>query len=67
MAGDRSGRGIGGVLARLIAALVLSWFLSQRLVTFLARPNKEDLTITHARPPADRKAHTGHRQALQLA
>jgi NADPH:quinone reductase-like Zn-dependent oxidoreductase len=45
MVGDRSGRGISGVLARLIAALVLSWFVSQKLVTFLARPNKEDLTI----------------------
>jgi len=45
MVGDRSGRRISGVLARLIAALVLSWFVSQKLVTFLARPNKEDLTI----------------------
>jgi NADPH:quinone reductase-like Zn-dependent oxidoreductase len=45
MVGDRSGRGISGVLARLITALVLSWFVSQKLVTFLARPNREDLTI----------------------
>ena len=45
MVGDRSGRGISGVLARLMIALVLSWFVSQKLVTFLARPNKEDLTI----------------------
>ena len=34
-----------GLLARLIAALVLSWFVSQKLVTVLARPNKEDLTV----------------------
>jgi NADPH:quinone reductase-like Zn-dependent oxidoreductase len=34
-----------GLLARLIGALVLSWFVSQKLVIFLARSNKEDLTI----------------------
>lgn len=34
-----------GVLYRLSTALVLSRFVSQRLVTFLARPNQEDLTI----------------------
>ena len=34
-----------GVLARLITALVLSRFVSQKLVTFLARPNREDLNI----------------------
>ena len=45
MVGDRTGRGMIGLLARLIAALALSWFVSQKLVTFLARPNKEDLTI----------------------
>ena len=45
MVGDRSGRGMIGVLARLITALVLSRFVSQKLVTFLARPNQEDLTI----------------------
>jgi NADPH:quinone reductase-like Zn-dependent oxidoreductase len=45
MAGDRSGRGMLGLLARLITALVLSWFVSQKLVTFLAKPSKEDLTI----------------------
>jgi NADPH:quinone reductase-like Zn-dependent oxidoreductase len=33
------------LLARLIGALVLSWFVSQKLVTFLARSNNEDLTI----------------------
>ncbi len=45
MVGERSGRGIIGILARLIAALVLSWFVSQKMVTFLARPIKEDLTV----------------------
>jgi NADPH:quinone reductase-like Zn-dependent oxidoreductase len=34
-----------GLLARLIAALVLSRFVSQKFVTFLARPNKKDLNI----------------------
>jgi NADPH:quinone reductase-like Zn-dependent oxidoreductase len=33
------------LLARLIGALVLSRFVSQKLVPFLARSNKEDLTI----------------------
>ncbi len=45
MVGERTGRGMIGLLARLIAALALSWFVSQQLVTFLARPNKQDLTI----------------------
>jgi NADPH:quinone reductase-like Zn-dependent oxidoreductase len=47
MVGERSGRGMIGLLARLITALVLSRFVSQKLVTFLARPNKADLTIMH--------------------
>jgi len=34
-----------GLLARLLTALVLSWFVSQKLVTFLARPSKKDLSI----------------------
>jgi NADPH:quinone reductase-like Zn-dependent oxidoreductase len=46
MVGERTGRGMTGLVARLIAALALSWFVSQKLVTFLARPNKEDLIIT---------------------
>jgi len=33
-----------GILARLIGALVLSLFVSQKLVIFLARSNREDLT-----------------------
>jgi NADPH:quinone reductase-like Zn-dependent oxidoreductase len=45
--GDRGGRGMIGVLARLITALVLSRFVNQKLVTFLARPDKDDLTIMH--------------------
>lgn len=47
MAGDQSGRGMTGILARLITAVISSWFVSQKLMTFLARPNKEDLTIMH--------------------
>lgn len=34
-----------GVLVRLINMLVMSWFVSQKLVTFLARPKQEDLTV----------------------
>jgi NADPH:quinone reductase-like Zn-dependent oxidoreductase len=34
-----------GLLARLIGALVLSRFVSQKMVSFIARFNKEDLTI----------------------
>lgn len=47
MVGDRSGRGMISLLARLITALVWSRFVSQKLVTFLARPNPEDLTVMH--------------------
>jgi NADPH:quinone reductase-like Zn-dependent oxidoreductase len=35
------------LLARLITALVWSRFVSQKLVTFVARPNPEDLTVMH--------------------
>ncbi len=45
MVGEMSGRGIFGILARLLSALVLSLFVSQKLVMFLAKPNKHDLTI----------------------
>jgi NADPH:quinone reductase-like Zn-dependent oxidoreductase len=45
MVGDRSGRGMFGILFRLVAAFVLTRFVGQKLVTFLARPEKEDLTI----------------------
>jgi NADPH:quinone reductase-like Zn-dependent oxidoreductase len=30
-----------------MAALVLSWFASQNFVTFIAKVNKDDLTILH--------------------
>src|ERR1039457_150881 len=43
--GGPSGRWMIGPLARLITALVLSRFASQKLVMVLAKPNKEDLTI----------------------
>jgi NADPH:quinone reductase-like Zn-dependent oxidoreductase len=45
MVGDQSGRGILGILARLLTAFVLLRFVSQRLVTFLAKPSKADLEI----------------------
>ena len=47
MVGDLSGRGMISLLARLTAALTLSPFVSQSLVTFLARPNKRDLLVMH--------------------
>ena len=47
MVGDLSGRGMISVLARLTRALTLSPFVSQALVTFLARPNKRDLIVMH--------------------
>ena len=47
MVGDLSGRGMISLLARLTAALTLSPFVSQALVTFLARPNKGDLIVMH--------------------
>jgi len=47
MAGDLTGRGMMGILARLITALVLSTVTSQKFITFLARPSKDDLTVIH--------------------
>ena len=47
MVGDRSGRGMIGLIVRLLTALVVSRFMSQKLVTSLARPNNEDLTFMH--------------------
>jgi NADPH:quinone reductase-like Zn-dependent oxidoreductase len=44
MVGERSGRAMVGVLARLITALIFSRFSSQKLTTLLARPDKRDLT-----------------------
>ena len=45
MVGERTGRGMIGILARLISALVWSRLMSQKMVTFLARPTREDLTV----------------------
>jgi len=45
MAGVLSGRGILSLLTRLIAALVWSRFLSQKFVFFIAKLNKQDLTL----------------------
>jgi NADPH:quinone reductase-like Zn-dependent oxidoreductase len=44
MVGAPSDAHLIGILARLIGALVLSLFVSQKLVIFLARSNREDLT-----------------------
>ncbi len=53
MAGDLTGRGAGGILRRLLSALVLSKLTSQRFTTFLAKPRQEDLAtlreLLHAR------------------
>jgi NADPH:quinone reductase-like Zn-dependent oxidoreductase len=44
--GGTSDRWMIGPLARAITALVLSWFMTQKLVIFfLAKSNKEDLTV----------------------
>jgi NADPH:quinone reductase-like Zn-dependent oxidoreductase len=44
--GGTSDRYMIGPLARALATLVLSWFVSQKLVIFfLAKPNKEDLAV----------------------
>jgi NADPH:quinone reductase-like Zn-dependent oxidoreductase len=45
MVGDRTGRGMIGIMSRLVAALVLSRFVNQKLVAFLAKPNRKDLAI----------------------
>lgn len=45
--GGPSGRWMIGFLARLIKALVLSWFGSQKLVMLPVRRSQEDLTIMH--------------------
>lgn len=46
-AADGGGRWMIGVLARLIKALVLSWFIGQKLVMVGAKSHKQDLTILH--------------------
>lgn len=45
--GGPTGRWMIGVLARLIKALVLSWFVSQKLAMVGAKSSKEDLSILH--------------------
>jgi NADPH:quinone reductase-like Zn-dependent oxidoreductase len=47
MVGGPTGRWMMGPLARLITALVLSRFMSQKLVMVLAKPSKEDLAALH--------------------
>jgi NADPH:quinone reductase-like Zn-dependent oxidoreductase len=47
MVGDMTGRGAVGMLSRLLTALVLAPFVSQKLVTLLARPNQKDLIVLH--------------------
>jgi NADPH:quinone reductase-like Zn-dependent oxidoreductase len=44
-AADGGGRWMLGLLARLLQALVLSWFVGQKLVMIGAKPTKEDLGI----------------------
>jgi NADPH:quinone reductase-like Zn-dependent oxidoreductase len=39
------GGSMSGLLARLFKRLVLSWFVSQKLITFMAKLSKEDLAI----------------------
>ena len=43
MAGDRTGRGMLGIVGRLLAALMLTKLTRQRFVTFLAKPRQADL------------------------
>ena len=43
LVGDKGGRGVSGMLARMLGALILSRFVSQRLITLLAKPSREDL------------------------
>jgi NADPH:quinone reductase-like Zn-dependent oxidoreductase len=47
LVGDLSGRGMISLLARVMTALVLSRFMSQKMGMFLARPDKRDLIIMH--------------------
>ena len=46
LVGGPGGRWLGP-LARMLKTLVLSWFVSQKLVLFLAKPSKEDLIVMH--------------------
>ena len=60
--GESEGRWIGPV-DRVIKALVLSAFVSQKLASFTVKPNKEDLQLLK-QLIEDRQAHAGHRQDL---
>ena len=45
MVGEMTGRGAGGIVSRLMTALVLSSFGSQKFVTLLAKPKQTDLVV----------------------
>ena len=47
LVGDMTDRGAGGLVSRLMAALVLSLFGSQKFITFLAKPKQTDLIVMH--------------------
>jgi len=47
LVGDQSGRGMISLMVRLISALLLLRIARRKVVMFLARPNKADLTIIH--------------------
>jgi NADPH:quinone reductase-like Zn-dependent oxidoreductase len=46
-AGGQTDPWLIGPLTRSIKALVLSWFVSQKLAMFIAKMSKEDLTVMH--------------------
>jgi NADPH:quinone reductase-like Zn-dependent oxidoreductase len=60
ISGESDGRWIGPV-DRIIKALVLSPFVSQKMASFTVNPNKEDLRFLKA-THRGRQAHAGHRQ-----
>jgi NADPH:quinone reductase-like Zn-dependent oxidoreductase len=47
LVGDRSGRGVASLVARVVTAMVVSRVASRKQLTFLARPNRGDLTTMH--------------------
>ena len=62
---EPSGRWMIGALARVITALVLSRFVSQKLV-MVSGETEQRGPDHHARTHGGRKGNTGHRQALQV-
>jgi NADPH:quinone reductase-like Zn-dependent oxidoreductase len=66
LAGGAGSRWMIGLMARPLKALALSPFVSQKLVMFLARPNKDDLTIMRELMQAGKLINSGHRQTLQV-